>query len=35
MNDIFRELKKDVDFGFEHNNAYNVVSQMLVEWYEG
>jgi hypothetical protein len=34
MNDIFRELKKDVDFDFEHNNAYTVVSQMLVEWCE-
>lgn len=34
MNDIFRELKKDVDFDFEHNDAYTVVSQMLVEWCE-
>ena len=34
MNDIFRELKKDVDFDFGHNDAYNVVSQMLVEWCE-
>lgn len=34
MNDIFRELKKNVDFDFEHNDAYTVVSQMLVEWCE-
>ena len=34
MNDIFRELKRDVDFDFEHNDAYTVVSQMLVEWCE-
>ena len=34
MNDIFRELKKDVDFDSEHNDAYTVVSQMLVEWCE-
>lgn len=34
MNDIFRELKRDVDFDFEHNYAYTVVSQMLVEWCE-
>lgn len=34
MNDIFRELKRDVDFDFEHNDPYAVVSQMLVEWCE-
>ena len=34
MNDIFRELKKDVDFDFGDNDAYTVVSQMLVEWCE-
>lgn len=34
MNDIFRELKKGVDFDSEHNDAYTVVSQMLVEWCE-
>lgn len=34
MNDIFRELKKDVDFDFGNNDAYTVVSQMLVEWCE-
>lgn len=34
MNDIFRELKKDVDFDFKDNDGYTVVSQMLVEWCE-
>ena len=34
MDDIFRELKKDVDFDFGNNDAYTVVSQMLVEWCE-
>jgi hypothetical protein len=34
MTDIFRELKKDVDFDFGVNDAYAVVSQMLVEWCE-
>ena len=34
MNDIFRELKKDVDFDFGDNDAYTVVSKMLVEWCE-
>jgi hypothetical protein len=34
MNDIFRELKNGVDFDSEHNDAYTVVSQMLVEWCE-
>lgn len=34
MDDIFRELKKGADFDFEHNDPYNVVSQMLVEWCE-
>ena len=34
MNDIFRELKKDVDFNVEHNGVYTVVSQMLVKWCE-
>lgn len=34
MNDIFRELKRGVDFDFEHNDPYTVVSQMLVEWCE-
>lgn len=34
MNDIFRELKRGVDFDFGDNDAYTVVSQMLVEWCE-
>jgi hypothetical protein len=34
MNDIFRELNKGVDFDYGHNDAYTVVSQMLVEWCE-
>lgn len=34
MNDIFRELKEGVDFDFGDNDAYTVVSQMLVEWCE-
>lgn len=34
MNDIFRELKKDVDFDSEHNDAYTIVGRMLVEWCE-
>ena len=33
-NDIFRELKKNVDFDFGDNDAYTVVSQMLVDWCE-
>lgn len=34
MNDFFKELKRGVDFDFEHNDAYTVVGQMLVEWCE-
>lgn len=34
MNDIFRELKRGVDFDFGNNDAYTVVSGMLVEWCE-
>jgi hypothetical protein len=34
MYDIFKELKRGVDFDFDHIDPYAVVSQMLVEWCE-
>ena len=29
MNDIFRKLKKDVDFSVQHNGAYTIKKNLL------